>query len=1241
MSMLPAGMDGRKNSGSASSGTGAGGLPNWQRNATETISRTRPGTKASIRSVTPEAKDHGPQDITGELSVGQKSGVEKPIISTSPRPLADRRNGLVFEDPDYGSDLTESFRSGPPVSLNSLNSVRPRTRTLEDSISGNRQRSISTNLPPNRHRVGRSTSTAYHDTQPPPEAGILIKSRPVPQLQKSNSIKGGRRLMKKSSRSASPLPPMSDTPYIDSLPLPVTGDANKILMLMKTLCGRMRGEVEYQDDSGVWLTGISYIEETKGALMLEGDDRGPFHITVVSDLRGARVRPLILKEKSAKCIEISNPILGLEVRIIPSVKAEFDLWLAALLCWQQIRPSLPPLGSPKHVPVREERRPSVQSLTGREKGREPAPPHKEANVIKIAKILLWDRGVSSTPKSIVRRPLTRDLRVSPARSWRSVSCILHDNGELRLLLENDVTLLSVIQLSQLSRSAIQRLDKSVLDEEFCIAIFPQYTSTSTQLSIFRPVYIALDSRIVFEVWFCLLRSFSMPEIYGPQISSGNNDMRMLEAATNDMFRIEKTLAVRVVEAKMRRTTTTDMHLGKHPGKPEQDISIGDYFAEVVLDGEIRARTMTKLDTRNPFWREDCEFHDLPAHLPSLSIILKKIKHAEASTHGFLSSGSVHVQDYPVEAVCGILEIPVDQLERGKDTEAWYPILGDKEEPLGEIFLKIRHDELVVLLAKDYQEISELLHRFANGLTVQIAQATTGNLRKLAEVMMNIFQVSGHASDWLMALVEDEIDSIQKELPAPRARFSRRLNSNESSISEREQSIRELNKSLHGEANLLFRGNSLLTQALDFHMRRLGKEYLEDVLKDIILQITALNPDCEVDPSRLPLGEDLDRNWSQLTFLTSEVWGCMEDSASKCPPELRQILKYIRAVAEDRYGKFLRTVQYTSVSGFLFLRFFCPALLNPKLFGLLKDHPQPKAQRALTLIAKALQALANLSTFGQKEAWMEPMNKFINSHRQPVKKFIDDICSIPSERSTFALPASYSTPITILARLPPTSREGFPSLPYLIDHARNFSALVKLWLDSTAERDDDEPFEGELWEFNRHCIDLQLRTDECLLKAESTRESERAFDRSPMQWEDITEGLEKSTIHEQATSPTTELQSPSWAGYSASTSSGRRLAPESADHHNKGKQNFWEQTFGKDSRFQRPYDYQKPSAPSPEPSPVSPPIRGMSGSSSGKQRGFLSSMLRKGNDLLPNKEAQATYAKQLSPNSGYSGNGSGA
>ena len=93
--------------------------------------------------------------------------------------------------------------------------------------------------------------------------------------------------------------------------------------------------------------------------MYEGDDRGPFHLTVVPDLRGCRVTPINSTDRSAKCLELSNPSQGLELRLLPVVKAEYDLWLAALICWQQIRSETLQTSPPRSAAMGE-RRPSAK-----------------------------------------------------------------------------------------------------------------------------------------------------------------------------------------------------------------------------------------------------------------------------------------------------------------------------------------------------------------------------------------------------------------------------------------------------------------------------------------------------------------------------------------------------------------------------------------------------------------------------------------------------------------------------------------------------------------------------------------------------------------------------------------------------------------------------------------------------------------------------------------------------------------
>ena len=87
---------------------------------------------------------------------------------------------------------------------------------------------------------------------------------------------------------------------------------------------------------------------------------------------------------------------------------------------------------------------------------------------------------------------------------------------------------------------------------------------------------------------------------------------------------------------------------------------------------------------------------------------------------------------------------------------------------------------------------------------------------------------------------------------------------------------------------------------------------------------------------------------------------------------------------------IETVKYTAISGFLFLRFFCPSILGPKLFDLMKEHPDMKTSRILTLLAKTLQNLANLCEFEYKEAYMTDMNSFIKEKTPDFKSFIDTV-----------------------------------------------------------------------------------------------------------------------------------------------------------------------------------------------------------------------------------------------------------
>lgn len=872
------------------------------------------------------------------------------------------------------------------------NSNRPRTRTLDER----RTRDRSPTSLRHRHRIASVNTTGLHSSGGADYLASVPAATSPPSAPSISSLGSPVQIPAEilSRRSVSPVSSHTVESISGALP---SANARRILHLMKTLDGRMSGNLLFRrGPDSPWSQSYCFIREDSGSLLYESRGSEGVHKTLVSDLRGCQVD--LEEDGDTPYINVKSPhsTSAVEVHLKLFNQSDLDSWFAALLCWQPIPPKGQKNQNPQaqtsgtssdvetapQLPPRPtmSRSTSTQETDGRERANSNRSKRrsvlmgmgsiKEAPVIKIGKMIFWDTNVTynNTPASSLGsasmgRPQVYRVQSIGGRRWRRISGQLRENGELKLHSDSDNTLISVVQLSQLSRCAIQRLDPSVLGNEFCIAIYPQYTSNqSGNSALLRPIFLSLESRVLFEVWFVLLRAFTIPALYGPRPDSAENESNeSVATSTADMFRMERSLHVRVVEAKMYPPTgasTPDTAFqGGHGKAPQIRPEQYGYHVEVLLDNETRGKTAAKYEGLNPLWGETFEFTDLPPVLNSASVVIKRRppEHMRAQesqqsklvneAYGF--TGNMNAEGgysgITFDVTCGKVEIYLEELAAANEIEKWWPVVNMYNQRVGEILIKARAEEGVILMSRDYQPLSDLLHRFSNGLTLQIAHIIPGELKRLSDCLLNLFQVSGRASDWIMALVEDEIDSVHRETPVNRLRYSRRMGSNDSNDSlgtggghtDRELLVRDMNKNATLEANLLFRGNTLLTKSLDSHMRRVGREYLEEALGAKVREINEKDPDCEVDPNRVAMPGDLDRNWRRLLGYTSDVWKSIVAAKSKCPIELRRIFRHVRACAEDRYGDFLRSVSFSSVSGFLFLRFFCPAVLNPKLFGLMK------------------------------------------------------------------------------------------------------------------------------------------------------------------------------------------------------------------------------------------------------------------------------------------------------------------
>lgn len=165
-------------------------------------------------------------------------------------------------------------------------------------------------------------------------------------------------------------------------------------------------------------------------------------------------------------------------------------------------------------------------------------------------------------------------------------------------------------------------------------------------------------------------------------------------------------------------------------------------------------------------------------------------------------------------------------------------------------------------------------------------------------------------------------------------------------------------------------------------------YLKNTLQKVLerLVMSAEDLDLELDPARTASPEELQRNTLQLRHVTKVFIDDICNSASSIPVPFRQICSIISSSVQARFPD----AKFTAVGAFIFLRFFCPAIVAPDAEGLISFVPSKEMRRGLLLIAKVVQNLANNVLFGAKEPYMFPLNDFLTQNIYRVTTFLREI-----------------------------------------------------------------------------------------------------------------------------------------------------------------------------------------------------------------------------------------------------------
>jgi neurofibromin 1 len=282
--------------------------------------------------------------------------------------------------------------------------------------------------------------------------------------------------------------------------------------------------------------------------------------------------------------------------------------------------------------------------------------------------------------------------------------------------------------------------------------------------------------------------------------------------------------------------------------------------------------------------------------------------------------------------------------------------------LGDSTISEKYDRLLELLVGDLD------------FTIALCDSCPSTeVDEMTIVLLNIFDSRGMGMDLLKALIENEVNNTENE-------------------------------------SELLRRNCVATKMLSIYAKWKGSAYLKSTLQKVLerLLVSSEHLDLELDPARTSSPEELNRNALQLRYITKVFIDDITKSADKVPISFQRLCYTISSAVTKRFPE----AKFTAVGSFIFLRFFCPAIVAPDSEGLVNTIPTKAMRRGLMLIAKVIQNLANNVLFGAKEQYMFSLNDFLTSNIYQVTTFLRKISAPPSIDEPSALPDSFDYGSTV-------------------------------------------------------------------------------------------------------------------------------------------------------------------------------------------------------------------------------------
>lgn len=622
-------------------------------------------------------------------------------------------------------------------------------------------------------------------------------------------------------------------------------------------------------------------------------------------------------------------------------------------------------------------------------------------------------------------------------------------------------------------------------------------------------------------WFSALKTLSRLEIFSPSDGDLTKSFRISRSITFRVFEAKlDPLETSAVDNTPLNSSRSKLFSGQNssgvkqrsvsafsgtfssPTKPTAQQSLPvpiqeypDSYVEIYFGNRVWSRTSVASSSRIPFWREDYTFKDFPGpDIPNFYLMLRQR----------LGPRSNPQRDPALGYIC---LTPTD-IRKSENVEKWYAFTPFANAPApmchfrASLYLKITYEELTVGSAPFYSIVNQTLKALANTNWARLMQADDRrDVSLISETCLELClsePTSESAIKWIKSLITEEIKKIRIntiERSGDPLFFTKASATDDSSnkdkntepldpkddpqVNEAEKRFDDLKRNL---GNTLFRGNSILTKSLERYMRIVGSSLLEKTVGAFVRQLVSDAPDLEVDPSRVSNSnhstsssstvpntpssevlETVESHQQSLYDYTGIIWSLIQEHSDEIPIGFKHIFSHLALELKTELCQSEASV-YNAVAGFLFLRFFCPGILNPKLFGLIRSQQVNKVQRSLTLVTKMVQCFANRTRFGFKEPWMIPMNCFFEDHEKELYVFFENILK-PSDEFDFGSSNQHQMASNTTSLISHQTSKYFPfyqydchplaedlNNPFLIDRTATIPKLIELWKASYCTAD---------------------------------------------------------------------------------------------------------------------------------------------------------------------------------------------